>query len=142
MKQLIIVLVLFIMSFANAQIDRRMGGQGQERTSSNKDKKPFDFVQASTESLTKQLSLDAFQAAVVKTYIEDYKKDIESLNAIAMPTEAKSEKYQAASDKMEAKILTALNKDQVAKFKEYKNRKKGKKDKKEKEENIVVKDSL
>ncbi|MGK4569080.1 hypothetical protein [Flavobacterium sp. 3HN19-14] len=99
------------------------------------------------KTLTQQLSLDAFQAAVIKTYIQDYKKDIEALNVLDIPAEGKTEKYMAAKDKMEAKMLTALNKDQVVKFNEYKNRKdkKGKKGKKGKDENensIIQKDSL
>ncbi|MDI1256233.1 MAG: hypothetical protein PSV16_09030 [Flavobacterium sp.] len=145
MKQFVIILLLFIAALANAQVDRRINtGQGQGPPP-KRDQKPFDFVQASTEVLTKQLSLDTFQAAVVKTYIEDYKKDIEALNVLEIPVEAKAEKYQAAKDKMETKILSVLNKDQVVKFNEYKNRKKdkkGKKDKKDKEANIIEKDSL
>lgn len=139
----LIAAVVFCLAsfFAEAQLsslglDRRIGGQGQFHDSKNKDKKKseFDFVQASTDKMAKELSLDDFQKAATKNIIEDYKNQILSINAEEIPDSGKYEKINIVKDKMEAKIMQLLNKDQLAKFEAMKNKadKKDKDDKKEK----------
>lgn len=145
MKSIISSLLFFMMlltfSSAEAQLsslgmDRSIGGSGQFKPTKDKSKKEFDFVQASTDNMTKQLKLDGFQSAAVKNIIEDYKNRVISISAETIPDEGKMEKMEKEKDKMETKILALLNKDQVVLFQEMKDKKekKGKKKGKDKDE--------
>ncbi|AWI25932.1 hypothetical protein [Flavobacterium pallidum] len=133
MKQIIFILAVFFTSISiQAQyggVDRSIGGPGQFQQSKNKEKKSeFDFVQASTDKMAKELSLDDFQKAAAKNIIEDYKNQVISISAEEIPDTGKNEKINVVKDKMEAKIKQLLNKDQLVKFEAMKNKseKKGK----------------
>lgn len=116
-------------------LDRSIGGSGHFKETKDKSKKEFDFVQASTDNMTKQLKLDGFQSAAVKNIIEEYKNRVISINTETIPDEGKMEKMEKEKEKMESKIITLLNKDQVVLFQEMKDKKekKGKKKGKEKD---------
>ena len=121
MKKIFLLLFLLTFCAANAQ-------------SQGKNDKPYDFVQGTTEYLTKMLTLDGFQEAAVKNFLDDYKKDMESIRQ--MPEQARQEKFVIAGEKMEASIFSVLNKEQIQKYKEEKEKKenKNKKSKKKKKE--------
>ncbi|WP_146171746.1 hypothetical protein [Flavobacterium magnum] len=127
MKQILVLAVFIFSSFSiQAQyggVDRSIGGPGQFQTGKKKDKKSdFDFVQASTDKMTKELSLDDFQKAAVKNIIDDYKNQVMSITVEEIPDTGKSEKMNTAKDKMEAKIRQLLNKEQLLKFENLKNK--------------------
>ncbi len=138
MKQLITILALFAATFTFAQyggVDHRIGGPGQFKESKNKNNnKEFDFVQASADKMAKELSLDDFQKAAAKNFIQEYKDQVMSITVEEIPDSGKNEKINIVKEKMEAKIKQLLNKEQLAKFEALKNKaeKKDKDDKKEK----------
>lgn len=135
---LLFLLFCFNFNAVHAQLsslglDRNIGGSNQFKESKNKSKQEFDFVQASTDSMTEELQLDGFQSAAVKNIIADYKNTVISISQESIPDEGKSEKMEKAKEKMETKIVSLLNKDQVVLFqalKEKKEKKVKKKDKK------------
>lgn len=122
MKKIILFFLVFTAFTTNAQQKDRNG-------------KPIDFAQASTDHLTKVLNLDGFQSAAIKTFMNDYKKEVESLSQIEMPDEARAEKYNIANQKLEGKIIGMLNAAQKILYENEKNKKdkKRKKDKGKKE---------
>lgn len=140
--QSFIFITLLVTIKANAQyngsnygLDRSI--DAHNRYSKPKESKPIDFVKASTESLSKNLNLDGFQEAIIRTHFEDYKNAITSINDEQIPNQAKSEKMQIEMDKLDRKIEEQLNKEQKVKFKEFKNKaskKKKKNDKKNKKD--------
>ena len=128
---------------ANAQARRSGLGRGisdYEQNSSRKSAEPVDQVQAYTDHMTKELSLDGFQAAIVKNIIKDYVDKTSNIATEAIPDQGKYEKMQVEIDKMEAKIAEILNADQKVKFQELKDKrnKKGKKSKKKGKEKEVT----
>ncbi len=133
------IILLFIITFFtidasaqfnNAGLDRRIGGANQFKSTKNKIKeKDFDFVKSSSENLTAELGLDGLQSAAVKNFMQDYYNSIISINAEEIPDAGKMEKMNAQKDKMEAQVLSVLNKTQIEKFNTLKEKqeKKGKK---------------
>lgn len=127
---------------ANAQYGTNYGLDrsidAHNRYSTPKKNKPYDFVKMSTEKTAKELGLDGFQEAIVKTLFEDYKNTVTAISEEKIPDQAKYEKMQIEMSKLDTKIEELLNKDQKIKFKELKDKaskkKKGKKDKKDIEE--------
>lgn len=124
---------------------RRGGGMNQmdnTRNAAPREKEPVDFVKQSTEKMTKDLNLDGFQSAVVKTIMEDFEKEYKAIVELQIPNEGKQEKVKIASEKMEARVVELLNPEQKIKFaaikdkaeKKDKKKKKGKKDEEKVEE--------
>lgn len=142
---LLVFFSLLLSSYANAQygntgMDRRISGQTGDFKSKKNDK-PLDYVQLSTDNLTKTLNLDGFQSAIVKTILEDFKDKTLAISTEEIPDEGKNEKIKIETEKMETKILEVLNKEQKITFQELKDKKdkKGKKKKKgKKDEDEIV----
>lgn len=131
----------------NAQYGRNYGLDrsidAHNRYSTPKKNKPYDFVKESTEKITKELSLDGFQEAVIKTLFEDYKNAVTAISEEQIPDQAKYEKMQIEMDKLDKKIEENLNKSQKLKFADFKKKgSKNKKSKKEETEPQIKKDSL
>ncbi|WP_298155690.1 hypothetical protein [Flavobacterium sp.] len=143
MRGIFLFVVMLMGMSAVAQyggVDRSIGGPGQFQTK-NKDKKSeFDFVQASTDKMAKELSLDDFQKAATKNIIQEYKEKVLSISAEEIPDTGKSEKMNLEKDKMEAKLKELLNKDQLAKFQALKDKMDKKKNSKKKTENSQEED--
>lgn len=133
-----LLLILFVFLFSNGSnaqfggggLDRSISGQNSFKPS-KKNEKPIDYVQVSVDNLTKNLNLDGFQAAIVKTILEDFKDKTITITGEEIPSEAKDEKMKIERDKMEAKIMDVLTKEQKVTYQEIKN-KVGKKEKKKK----------
>ena len=136
---LLVLFTLLVSGVVNAQyygnggMDRRISGQTGDFKPKKNDK-PVDYVQISVDNLTKNLNLDGFQSAIVKTIIEDFKDKTVAISMEEIPNEGKDEKMRIEKEKMETKILDVLNKEQKITFQELKD-KSGKKDKKKKKEN-------
>lgn len=141
-----LLISLFVTETISAQNPyRRGGGMNQmdnARYAAPREKEPVDFVKESTEKMTKDLNLDGFQSAVVKTIMEDFEKEYKAIVELQIPNEGKQEKVKIASDKMEARVIELLNPEQKIKFaaikdkaeKKDKKKKKGKKDEEKVEE--------
>lgn len=141
---LALLILLFFTVTANAQygnggLDRRISGQTGS-FKSRKNDKPIDYVQASVDNISKNLNLDGFQSAIIKTILEDFKDKTIAISMEEIPDEGKNEKIKTEKDKMESKIMEILNPKQKEKFQDMKNKldkkdkKKDKKDKKEEAE--------
>jgi len=123
---LVLLITLFFTVTANAQygygtnygLDRSIGAQ--DRYSTPKKKKEYDFVKVSTENMVKELQLDGFQEAIIKTIFEDYKNAVTNISEEDIPSQAKYEKMQIQIDKLDAKILDLLTKEQKVKFAAFK----------------------
>lgn len=134
---LLLLFTLLVSGIANAQygnygLDKSIGAQ--DRYSTPKKKKPYDFVKVSTENMVKELNLDGFQEAIIKTIFEDYKNAVTNINDEDIPDQAKYEKMQIEIDKLDKKIEDLLNKEQMVKFEAFK--KKTSKKKKLKNEEV------
>lgn len=140
---LIVLFTLLLSIDAHAQYPyRRSSGldrMDNSRYAAPSKKEPVDFVKSSTDKMTKDLDLDGFQSAVVKTIMEDYKNQYGNIMAQEIPNDAKKEKIKIISDKMEARIAELLNPEQAKKFEsiKVKNDKDSKKDKKKKKNKDV-----
>lgn len=121
----------------NYGLDRSIGAENRYNTP--KKKKAYDFVKVSTENMVKELNLDGFQEAIIKTIFEDYKNAVTNINEEEIPEQAKYEKMQIQIDKLDARIVELLNKEQKERFAEFK--KKTSKKKKSKKEDIKVEES-
>jgi hypothetical protein len=109
-------------------LDRSIGGQ-QMTPPPEKEKKPSDYLEESMTRMTSELTLDAFQAAVIKGYMKDYIDFATNVNAENIPNDGKMEKIKAAQEKMDKKILEVLSQDQGVKYLDMKNKKKKDKEK-------------
>jgi hypothetical protein len=109
-----LLFTILLCAGASAQVDRRIGSN-QYKNSRKQEKK--DFVDESVKYLTKELSLDDFQKAAVKTIMEDERSAIDAINeAPDMTTDERREKVSAISARVYKKILPLLSKEQGEKF--------------------------
>ncbi len=112
------LLLLFAVLFttaASAQVDRRIG-QGQYRRNPRTGEKR-DFIQESTDYLTKELKLDDFQKAAVKSIMSDEKDAIMAINeATDMSDLEKKDKTRDISQRIYKKIMPLLSKEQGEKY--------------------------
>ncbi len=132
-------LALLFLGKAHAQygqspvgLDRSIGGQQMAPPPPEKEKKPSDYLEESITRMTNELTLDAFQAAVIKGYLKDYIDFATNVNAENIPNDGKVEKIKGAQEKMDKKILEVLSKEQGVKYVDMKNKKNKDKDKKKK----------
>lgn len=100
---------------ASAQVDRRIG-QGQYKRSRGKAEK-IDFIQESTDYLAKELKLDDFQKAAVKSIMSDEKDAIMAINeATDMSDLEKRDKTREISQRIYKKVMPLLSKEQGEKY--------------------------
>lgn len=122
-------------------MDRSIGGS--QRNSPRKPEK-VDIVKLTVSDMTKTLSLDAFQSAILKNIIEEYQANLNLLVAEDIPNVAKFEKAEKEKEKMEASVREILNEKQVILMDEIINKGKKKKSKKKdkNDEKDIEPDSL
>ncbi|RWX02580.1 hypothetical protein [Flavobacterium cerinum] len=111
--------ILFFMflasSAASAQVDRRIGRE-QYKPSKRKQEK-VDFVEESVKYLTKELTLDDFQEAAVKSVLEDERGTITAINqAQGLSADEKKAKAREISTRIFKKVLPLLTPPQVEKY--------------------------
>jgi len=96
---------------AFAQVDRSVG-RGQYRPSRNTAEKK-DFVEQTVDFLTKELKLDDFQKAVVKTIVEKERGAITALNEDkSLSLDERKDKARAISDRVYTNVMPLLSKEQ------------------------------
>jgi hypothetical protein len=112
------ILIFFVFLFStelSAQVDRSVG-PSQYKRAKNKNEKT-DFVEQSTDYLTKELKLDDFQKAAVKNIIEEERENITNLNADKDIThDEKRDRASAISARIYKKVLPLLSKEQAEKY--------------------------
>ena len=131
MKNWMVIFLLVVTQFGAAQyrdgsrfngVDRSL--TGQTTPSKKKPQEKVDVVELSMQKLTEELTLDSFQAAVIKQLLEDNRKEEEKIIAEDIPNESKFEKIIALREKMNAKIKGVLQPEQVEKFEKMGKKKK------------------
>jgi len=129
MKKYFVILLFFIGLSASAQyypqyyqdgsryngVDRSLTGQQYEHKRKRQPEKQ-DKVEFSVQKLTEDLSLDSFQAAVIRDLLESNKKEEDIIIAQSIPDESKIEKIIALREKMNGKIKEMLSPEQQEKF--------------------------
>lgn len=136
----VIVLLMTVVSFsASAQYQNNQMGSGLDRTmgtdgryNAPRSKEKTDYTKLMVTNLTKQLSLDSFQNAILTKIFEEYNQKIGILSAENIPVEAKSEKFKIAQTALDVRIIEILTDKQKETFTEMKDAKKNKKNKKKK----------
>lgn len=131
MKKFFLLSFLFISILSYSQMDRRIG----RTPNMNNNKKPekIDPIQVPLDYLKKELNLDTFQEAAVKTFLEENLKEKEYILSLDVSDTEKMDKLKVSYDKMDSQIQSILNatqKDVFAKMKEKQNGKEKKKKKK------------
>jgi hypothetical protein len=119
--------LLFTFFISSAQVDRRIGAMPPP--TSNKQEK-VDPIKLSLDFLKKELQLDTFQEAALKTLLEDNQKEKEFILGLDISDESKTEKLQTSFDKMDDKLIKLLSPDQVERLKKIKEKRNKSKDKK------------
>lgn len=119
---LLLLLTILFSTASLAQVDRRIGVNQYKRDRKIEKK---DFVEESVKYLTKELKLDDFQKAAVKTIMEDERDAINVLNENNdMTTDERREKASAISTRIYNKIIPLLSKEQAARYTEMEKAKK------------------
>ncbi|MFD2601019.1 hypothetical protein [Flavobacterium suzhouense] len=112
------ILIVFAFLFStevSAQVDRRIAPNQYKRDSRKPEK--VDFVEQSTEYLTKALTLDDFQKAAIKEIIEGERESIMNLNTNRdMSADERRDKASAISARIYKKVLPLLSKEQAEKY--------------------------
>lgn len=116
MKSIFIFFVFLISTVSYSQVDRSIG-QGQYKIPKSNEK--FDPIESSVEYLKKELDLNGFQEAVVKTYVVDYQSRLDSVMEEQIPYDGKKIKISALFDKLNNSIFDILEENQKDKFNEY-----------------------
>lgn len=105
-------------------VDRSIDRQRSAPKTKNKkkleeeQKKREDISYMMTEYLTQELKLDDFQKAAVKGIYDENKDVIIALGQEDIPTDVRNDKARLLSEKIDAKIIPLLSKDQAAKYQE------------------------
>jgi hypothetical protein len=146
MKKIVLLLLAFgYILPVTAQMNRGMNnglsrGMNDMISTSNNDgkKEKKDPIVATMEYLKKELSLDDFQEAAIKSYLLENISESEKVNATSLNPEEKREKFVQLKNTFDEKTKSILTTDQIALFnnlsKESKEKKKKKKKKKNKDE--------
>lgn len=113
---LFILFFVFFASFAaNAQVDRRVGREQYKPTKRKQEK--VDFVEESVKYLVKELTLDDFQEAAVKSVIEGERNTIMAINATqGLSADEKKAKASEISTRIYKKVLPLLTPTQAEKY--------------------------
>ena len=127
MKITRLVLILFLLlagaSNVQAQVNRNVG---RSYDTPNKKKKNIDYVALSVQQLSKELTLDGFQEAVIKDILKSSTVEQEKILLLEIPNESKNEQLLAVRDEVNKKIIAVLTPIQIEKFEEMKEKAKKK----------------
>lgn len=127
MKKYLTLIVLMISVTAISQVDRRMRQMHQNNYyKPKKQKEKVDYAEHATNKLKEELSLDAFQEAIISDLLKDANEAEAKVMAEETPREAKIEKITAMREKLGEKIKAVLNPEQIEKFDAMSKRKKKK----------------
>lgn len=111
-----------------AQMGRRMdttGGSDRYSSQQRGKKDQKDFVEQTVEYFTKELKLDDFQKAAVRTIIEEQREPINELIAAKdITNDERRDRGKAINDRIEEKMKPILSPDQLTKFTEIQGKRK------------------
>ena len=112
----------------------RQVGRGNPQVNVPRNNEKIDPIKSSLDYLKKELTLDTFQEAAIKTFLEENQKETELILSMDIANVDKGEKLKTSYDKMEKQIEKFLNPKQIDLFKKLKEKQSGSKKKKNKKE--------
>ena len=121
-----IFLAMFISVVSFAQVDRSIGRNQYKNGPAPKGKNAkADFVDQTVEYYTKELKLDDFQQAAIRTIIEEQRDAINELMAAKeITTDERRDRAKALNDKIDGKIIPLLSEEQKTKYKAIQDKRK------------------
>lgn len=132
----LLLIIMGITSTAFAQvpsgINRRFKTDDMQRFSNTTQKEKKDPVATTMEFLTKELNLDAFQEAAIKSFLQENISEGEKINASSLNSEEKRVKFETLRKKFEDKTKSILKPEQIELFDQINNKDKGNKKSKNK----------
>lgn len=115
MKNYFFLLLVVVTTLSYSQVDRRIGWVPSDSQKPKK-KEKLDPVKVSVEFLKKDLKLDGFQEAAVKSLFEEYMNTNNTIIASDITAVEKEEKIAAGKQRLDEKIREILNPEQVQLF--------------------------
>jgi hypothetical protein len=107
-------MVLLISFSSFSQRDRRIGYT--PRVPNSKPMKKMDPVKVSLDYLKKELTLDTFQEAATKSFLEETQREKEYILTLDISDEDKISKIKISVNKFDSQLNQILNKTQKDKF--------------------------
>ncbi len=132
-KLFFFLLLLFSTQVSFSQMNRQVG-RGNPQVNVPRNNEKIDPIKSSLDYLKKELTLDTFQEAAIKTFLEENQKETELILSMDIANVDKGEKLKTSYDKMEKQIEKFLNPKQIDLFKKLKEKQSGSKKKKNKKE--------
>ena len=132
-KLFFFLLLLFSIQVSFSQMNRQVG-RGNPQVNVPRNNEKIDPIKSSLDYLKKELTLDTFQEAAIKTFLEENQKETELILSMDIANVDKGEKLKTSYDKMEKQIEKFLNPKQIDLFKKLKEKQSGSKKKKNKKE--------
>jgi hypothetical protein len=103
----------FSQSIGRNYRDRNYGGETTRKSSEKK----YDFVEEALKFYTKELNLDDFQQAAVRTVLEEQRDPINQLMAAkGITTDERRDRGKAINDRIGEKMKPLLTEDQFKKY--------------------------
>ena len=130
-KLFFFLLLLFSTQVSFSQMNRQVG-RGNPQVNVPRNNEKIDPIKSSLDYLKKELTLDTFQEAAIKTFLEENQKETELILSMDIANVDKGEKLKTSYDKMEKQIEKFLNPKQIDLFKKLKEKQSGSKKKKNK----------
>ena len=121
-----LVFALFISAISFAQVDRSIGRNQYKSGPAPKGKNAkVDFVDQTVTYYTKELKLDDFQQAAVRTIIEEQRDPINELMAAKEITnDERRDRGKAINDRIDEKMIKLLSDEQKVKYKAIQDKRK------------------
>ena len=98
-------------------LDRSIGRVPRPARAKDKEKKEVDMVEVTLKYLDKELNLDDFQEAAIKTVYNEYKPDVIIIGAADEPEAVKKDKMRQLTEEIDVKVMKYLSDEQVEKYK-------------------------
>ena len=132
-KLFFFLLLIFSTQVSFSQMNRQVG-RGNPQVNVPRNNEKIDPIKSSLDYLKKELTLDTFQEAAIKTFLEENQKETELILSMDIANVDKGEKLKTSYEKMEKQIEKFLNPKQIDLFKKLKEKQSGSKKKKNKKE--------
>ena len=132
-KLFFFLLLLFSTQVSFSQMNRQVG-RGNPQVNVPRNNEKIDPIKSSLDYLKKELTLDTFQEAAIKTFLEENQKETELILSMDISNIDKSDRLKISYEKMEKQIEKFLSPKQIDLFKKLKEKQTGSKKKNKKKE--------
>ena len=112
----------------------RQLGRSNPQVNVPRNNEKVDPIKSSLDYLKKELTLDTFQEAAIKTFLEENQKETELILSMDISNIDKSDRLKISYEKMEKQIEKFLSPKQIDLFKKLKEKQTGSKKKNKKKE--------